>query len=488
MSTATISRILLVDDEPANLDVLCRMLEGRGYELFLAPDGAQGLRVAEQVHPDLILLDISMPQMDGFEVCQRLRSTPATAATPVIFVTARDLRDDVVRGFEAGGVDYITKPYHETEVVARVETHLRLSQLARQLRASNDELMQKNQELEQEIAQRKVLRGQLSVLSSREAERWGLEGFVGQSPTIQRIFDDVRLMQENATPSVLINGESGTGKELIARAIHYGSARRDGPFIPVNCAALPADLAESMLFGHEKGAFTGADEERMGYFEMANGGTLFLDEMGDMPLPLQAKLLRVLEDGDVWRVGAKQGRRVDVRALAATNIDLQQRIREGAFRQDLYYRVARFTVTSPPLRERRDDIPLLARHFLTLLANEMGREVPTLTRQALDRLQEYDYPGNVRELKNIVERALLESGDEPIRPSVLRFPSVPATQVAVSNGEAPQELPMDLDRAAERAKLWVVKSALGRTQGNITEAANLLDTNRNRIYRILGQE
>ena len=483
------AKVLLVDDQPANLDILCRVLETRGYEIFLAPGGHQALRIADRVGPDLILLDVVMPDMDGFAVCSRLKEDEKTRRIPVIFITGRDLKEDIVAGFAAGSVDYITKPFQEEEVLARVQTHLQIDNLTRELSAKNEELVQKNQALEEQIAQRKVLKGQLSVLSEREAERWGLEEFVGNSPTMQRIFTDIRRMQESATTSVLITGESGTGKELVARAIHFGSARRDGPFVPVNCAAMPSELAESMLFGHLKGAFTGADADRVGYFEMAHEGTLFLDEIGEMPLQLQAKLLRVLEDGEVWRLGAREGKKVDFRLVAATNKELPRRIQEDTFRQDLYFRLARFTVEAPPLRQRRDDIPLLARHFLQLFAGEMGRDAPELNPQVIERLQQYDFPGNVRELKNVVERALIESDGEAIQPYHLYFlPDEMPDTAALDSAAMPSGLPLDLDQAAERAKLWVVKSAIAQSNGNISEAAQLLGTNRNRIYRILDQE
>ena len=352
--------------------------------------------------------------MDGYEVCRRLKQDSATRSIPVIFVTARDLTESVVTGFQSGGVDYITKPFQDREVLARVQTHLQINQLTRELAAKNEELAQKNLTLEEEIAQRKALKGQLSQLSEQDVERWGLEGFVGRSPTIERIFKEIRLMQESAATSVLIGGESGTGKELIARAIHFGGARSSGPFVPVNCAAMPRELVESLLFGHVRGAFTGADADRVGYFEMAHEGTLFLDEIGEMPLELQAKLLRVLEDGQVQRIGAKEGKKVDVRVLAATNVEVQDMIQNNAFRQDLYFRLARFTVTAPPLRQRQEDIPLLAQHFLQLFAAEMGREVPDLSAEVLEMLTAYAFPGNVRELKNIVERALIEGGGAEI--------------------------------------------------------------------------
>ena len=481
MTDDTAARVLLVDDQPANLDVLRRLLESEGYRVLLAPNAQVALKSAARALPDLILLDIMMPEMDGFEVCRHLKTDAATRDIPVIFITAKDLHEDVVTGFNAGAVDYVTKPFQEQEVLMRVHTHVRLHLLTR-------ELVQKNQELEDEINRRQKLTGRLSMISQRETEHWGLEGFVGQSPTVQRIFKDIRLMQESAATSVLITGESGTGKELVARAIHFGSARKDEPFVPLNCAALPGELAESLLFGHVRGAFTGADVDRIGYFEMAHEGTLFLDEIGEMPLDLQAKLLRVLEDGEVWRIGEDKGRQVDVRVLTATNVNLQRQIGAGVFRQDLYFRLARFTVEVPPLRRRREDIPLLAQHFLHLFAGEMGREAPTLHAETLEYLSSYDFPGNVRELKNIIERALLESEGGEIQFHHLHFVPQEADGEDSPMLAAHPDLPMDLDLAATQAQLWVVKRAMRETNENISAATRLLGTNRNRIYRLLEQD
>ncbi len=480
------ARILLVDDQPANLDVLCDLLESQGYGVLFAPNGSVALTSAARALPDLVLLDVMMPGMDGYETCRRLKADATTRDIPVIFITARDVQEDVVRGFTAGGVDYIAKPFREKEVLVRLQTHLRLSRIARELDESNRELQEKNRALQEEMEQRRQLKGQLYQLSEREAERWGLRELVGQSPTLEKIFKEIRLMQENATTSVLINGESGTGKELIARAIHYGGPRREAPFVPVNCAALPAELAESLLFGYVKGAFSGADADRPGYFETAHGGTLFLDEVGDMPLALQAVLLRVLEDGQVWRVGANRSTAVDVRVLAATNIDLQQKIERGTFRQDLYYRLARFAVTAPALRERKEDIPLLARHFLQMFAVEMGKEVPELSAAASEQLVQYSFPGNVRELKNIMERALIESGSGDIYPRHLHF----AAQEGVAGGIETSigtsiSLPLDLDQAVQQAELWVVQQIMNQCDGNISKVARILGTSRNRLYRIL---
>ena len=416
-----------------------------------------------------------MPEMDGYEVCRRLKQNDGTRHIPVIFITARDLSEAVLEGFQAGGVDYITKPFRDREVLVRVETHLRLSIMAR-------ELADRNEQLEQEIARREQLTGQLSMISQREAERWGLEGFVGQSPTIRRILKDIRLLQDSSGTSVLIAGESGTGKELIARAIHFGSPRAARAFVPVNCAAMPTGLVESMLFGHVKGAFTGADADREGYFSLAHEGTLFLDEIGDMPPDLQGKLLRVLDDGQVWPVGGRQSRTVDVRVLAATNADLTERLSTGAFRQDLYFRLAHFTVTAPPLRERADDIPLLARHFLELFAHEMGHDAPAIEPDALERLASYSFPGNVRELKNTIERALIESRGGDIAVAHLHFqPEAGATQPQQTVDASGDDIPLDL----EQAERWLIRRAIARADGNISEAARLLGTNRTRIYRAL---
>jgi DNA-binding NtrC family response regulator len=343
------AKVLIVDDVPANLDVLYEALEAQTYNVLVATSGETALKVAARELPDLILLDVIMPQMDGFETCRRLQANPATQPIPVIFLTSRDDAAGTVEGFRVGAVDYIIKPFHQEEVLARIQTHLEhafltraLTEKNRQLQESYRQLAVTNQKLQEEMSQRQTLDNHLSMISRREAEHWGVDGFVGQSQTMQEILREINLLHNASTVSVLITGESGTGKELIARAIHAGSTRAHGPFVPVNCAAIPTHLAESLLFGHVKGAFTGADKDQTGYFELANGGTLFLDEIGTMPEELQPKLLRVLEDGLIRPLGANRDRRVDVRILAATNAPLE------AFRQDLYFRLARFTVTVPP--------------------------------------------------------------------------------------------------------------------------------------------
>jgi len=306
--------------------------------------------------------------------------------------------------------------------------------------------------------------------------------------------EDIRKLHHTGTMSVLITGESGTGKELIARAIHYGGPRAKGPFIPVNCSAIPPDLAESTLFGHVRGAFTGANTDRKGYFELANGGTLFLDEIGDMPLELQAKLLRVLEDGCVIPVGGMYEKHVDVRILAATNVDIQTKIRENAFREDLYYRLAVFTVIVPPLRDRKEDIPLLAHHFLKVFAAEMGMEMPPLSQDGFAVLESYHFPGNVRELKNIIERALIESGGARIQPQHLRFIHTSAvsltsagTEVTTSATPGKEAATLNLPLNLQQAEAFLIKRALRQTEGNMSETARLLGINRTKLYRKIAQ-
>jgi DNA-binding NtrC family response regulator len=481
-------RVLIIDDAPTNLDLLLDLLEPRGYEVLAASSGEEGLRIVESAGPSLILLDVLMPRLDGYEVCRRLKANPATAHIPVIFITGRDEPEAVVEGFRAGGVDYVVKPFHPEEVLARLRTHLSLHELTRRLEARSAELGEANEKLRQEIALRRHAESardeageRLSLIVAREEERWGVQGFIGRSPLVTRVVESVRRVRGVGT-SVLITGESGTGKELIARAIHFGGARAEQAFVPVNCSAIPAELAESVFFGHRRGAFTGADRDRKGCFELAHRGTLFLDEVGDMPTVLQAKLLRVLESGTFTTVGGEREQHADVRIVAATNVDLEAKVRDGRFRQDLYYRLARFTVHTPPLRERVEDIPLLAEHFVRVLSREMARRPPRLRDDALERLQQYDFPGNVRELKNVIERALIESGGASIGYEHLGLPSAPrSTAKTASRRAVVDDLPLNLE-AAERA---LIDRALAESGGNVAMAARLLGVPRMRIYRRL---
>jgi DNA-binding NtrC family response regulator len=482
-------QILIVDDVPQNLDLLADLLEPEGYQLLVASSGQEALKVARLARPSLILLDVVMPDLGGFEVCRQLKADAATAAIAVIFTTARDDERSVVEGFRAGGIDYIAKPLRRDEVLARVRTHLAVHRLTQDLRGQATALGEANEALRREIARRQdaesafdAADGRLSLLSERESMRWDADGLVGSSPTMLAILESLKRVRDFATTTVLITGESGTGKELVARAIHSESSRARHSFVPVNCSAVPGDLMESLFFGHKRGAFTGADRDRKGYFDLARGGTLFLDEVGDMPLPLQAKLLRVLESGAFLPLGGDRELKADVRIVAATNVDLEQRIRDGRFRQDLYYRLARFTVRTPPLRERRDDIPLLARHFLRVFSLEMTRAPPVLGAAALHALERYDFPGNVRELKNIIERALINCDAPQICPDHLALPEKgPPRSAERASPPSFGDVPLNL-QAAER---FLIERALGACKGNVAVAARMLGVPRMRIYRRL---
>ena len=480
------AQILIVDDAPANIRLLRNALESQEYRIIAARDGKRALQIAGELRPDLLLLDIMMPGMDGYEVCRRLKQDPATADIPVIFVTIREEKDFLVKAFGVGCVDYVTKPFEKEEVLLRVETHLKMSRLTQTLARQNSELVSANEVLRQEVARREQAEDalqradeQLSLLSEHEAQRWGIEGFIGKSSTIADVLTSVRRLQTTDSTSVLITGESGTGKELIARAIHFGGPRTSGPFIPVNCSTIPHELAESLLFGHVTGAFTGA-RSRKGYFELADGGTLFLDEVGDMPLELQPKFLRVLDRSGILPVGGTQERVVDVRIVAATNQDLRARMEQGSFREDLYFRLARAIVRVPPLRERPEDIPLLAEHFLSLFAAEMNipKHGPlTLSEDVAAILKAYPFPGNVRELKNTVERALIQSGGARIEPRHLDLfflsQTIPTTPTPV------------VFASREQQRSLAIKQALTVAQGDTARAAQILGTSPVAVYRCL---
>ena len=486
------ARLLIVDDVASNVELLVRLLEPMGHELLVASDGLAALALATRAKPDLILLDVMMPRMDGLTVCRRLKQTPRLAEIPVLFITALDEAVNLLAGFDAGGVDYVVKPFRNEEILARVGTHLALARARCDLLARTTELEILNARLIAErdarrraVDERKAVTAQLSAYSSREAEHWGLAGFLGQSATMAKILADINKLHRNADVSVLISGESGTGKELVARAIHHASARAHAPFIPVNCAAIPSDLAESTLFGHVKGAFTGATSDRRGCFELAEGGTLFLDEIGDMPLDLQAKLLRVLEDGEVLQVGAACAKKTRVRIVAATNADLGQDVATGKFRLDLYYRLARFQLPLPPLRERSGDIVLLAQHFANLFASEMGGVMQSLTPEVVAALEAHPFPGNVRELKNLIERALILAGGETVGVEHLQFGTVPSSRALSTTPTASLSDIAALSFNLHELERLAVQRALGATQGNISRAASLLGVHRARIYRMM---
>jgi DNA-binding NtrC family response regulator len=492
------AKILIVDDELTTVDMLRKTLESKSYRISLARSGEDGLNRVSRIQPDLILLDIRMPGIDGFETCRRLKADESSRNIPVVFITSANQTASVLEGFRVGGVDYITKPFEPEEALIRVETHLKNARLTEALRRQTEALNRKNSELQSEMERReraenalKTAGEQLSVLSQEEAERWGIPGFVAQSGTMTRIMENIRQLHNYDNVSVLITGESGTGKEMIARALHFGGARKSRPFKVVNCGAIPAQLAESELFGHVKGAFTGADRDKAGAFELAAGGTLFLDEIGDMPFELQVKLLRVLQDGSFTPVGGTQEKYVDVRVLAATNANLQNRIQEEKFREDLYFRLNDFEIELPPLRERTEDIPLLTDHILNRFSEEMKIEKPKLSEDALTALMGYSFPGNVRELERIIIRAVILSDGSPIRPQHLPFTPSDASTPPVETANTPPWVDAVLSGKTSYNDVvtdfqrQLVLGVLKACDGNRHETARRLDMHRPNLIRLM---
>ncbi len=386
--------ILIVDDEPDILFVMSANLGREGYSVDTAADGQEALRKAESRDYDVIVLDHQMPRLSGIEFLEKLKSSDGRHANvPVIVVTAFGTIEMAVKAMKDGAYSFLTKPVDYSELSLQVKNAVEKRRLSRELESLRHEV----------------------------EERYHFGNIIGSNPRMQEIFHVVRTVAETDA-TVLIQGESGTGKELIARAIHYNSRRKDRPFVVVSCSALPETLLESELFGHEKGAFTGAIRQRIGRFEQADGGTIFLDEIGEMSPAVQLKLLRVLQEREIERVGGNETIKVDVRVIAATNKDLHRAMQERHFRGDLFYRLNVVPIKLPPLRERMDDVPILAGHFIKKYCEKNGRPVMTLSAQALASLMRYQFPGNVRELENIIERAVIME-----KSGVIRRIDLPAT-------------------------------------------------------------
>ncbi|VTS03370.1 response regulator with -like aaa-type and dna-binding domains : Response regulator with CheY-like receiver, AAA-type ATPase, and DNA-binding domains OS=Singulisphaera acidiphila (strain ATCC BAA-1392 / DSM 18658 / VKM B-2454 / MOB10) GN=Sinac_7189 PE=4 SV=1: Response_reg: Sigma54_activat: HTH_8 [Gemmata massiliana] len=393
-------RVLMIDDEPELLQKLVRhALRDGPAELLVARSATEGLALAANAPPDVVLLDMHLPDGTGLDVFRRLRA--ADRRTPVVFITGSAGTDTAIEAMKEGAFDYLFKPVELEQLKRVVAQALEVSRLVRQPAILADTLPTDDR----------------------------TDAIIGRCPAMREVYKAVgRVADQNV--AVLITGESGTGKEVIARAIYQHGRRATGPFLALNCAAIPENLLESELFGHEKGAFTGADRRRIGRFEQAHGGTIFLDEIGDMPLATQAKMLRVLQDQAFERVGGNETISTDVRVLAATNRDLPEMVARGLFRGDLYYRLGVFTVALPPLRERGDDLPLLVRHYLGRYSRELGREVRDAAPDALEILRAYPWPGNVRELQSVLKQALLLARGELLLPAFLPGSlraSVPAT-------------------------------------------------------------
>ncbi|MFY0576450.1 sigma-54-dependent transcriptional regulator [Cystobacter fuscus] len=442
-------KVLVIDDETNLRKVLAAMLRRDGFDVTVAADGEQGLAEFHKNGADIVVTDLVMPKAGGMEVLRAVNA--ANPDVPVIIITAHGTVDSAVEAIKAGAFDYVTKPFDQSELSAAIA------------KAAKAHV----------VAQRSV-----------RADAKARAAIIGESPQLQEVFKIIDKVAD--TPStVLITGESGTGKELIASALHGASSRRDKPFIKINCAAIPHNLLESELFGYERGAFTGAVTSKPGRFELADGGTLFLDEIGEIPVEMQVKLLRALQEGEFERVGGIKTTRVDVRLIAATNRDLQAEIEAGRFRKDLYYRLAVVPVTLPALRERRGDIHMLAGHFVEKYNRKLNKKIEGIADDALALLQAYNWPGNIRELENLIERVLLFADGplitakdlpEPVRRAATPVPASPAALAETPPGEGGLK---DIVRmkAAELEKDLITK-ALEETGGNVTRAARLLQISR----------
>src|SRR6266699_3511332 len=423
MTAVPKSRILVIDDEAAIRDSLRMTLEYEGYEFLGAATGQEGLALAEREAPDLVLLDVKMPGMDGLEVLDRLRAS--NVAIPVIVVSGHGTISTAVEATKKGAFDFIEKPFASERVLVSLRNALD----QRQLRDENRSL-KKAVEVRHQI--------------------------IGDSAALKQVMAAVgRAAPTNAT--VLIYGESGVGKELVARAIHRNSLRSRDRFIQVNCAAIPEELIESELFGHEKGSFTGATEKQIGKFEQADRGTIFLDEIGDMSAKTQAKVLRVLQEGEVERLGSARTIKVDVRVIAATNKNLEEEIEKGHFREDLYFRLAVIPIHVPPLRERQGDIALLVRHYMESFSRENNTRPKRITQAALEALQRYRWKGNIRELRNTVERLIIMTAGETIDiadlPDILRSPGIAAAKAGGEGDSAKVGTLREFKDTSERAYL-----------------------------------
>jgi DNA-binding NtrC family response regulator len=427
-------RVLVVDDSPSTLEVLRRNLAGEGYRVFASSNVAEAVRMLEGTKVDLVITDLKMPKTSGMDLIRHVREN--LRDTEVMMITGYPSIEGAVKAVKTGAEEYLAKPFTDEELISAVSRVLEKLRMRRSARETSD------------------------------GPSGAAHGLLGESTPVREVLRAVSKAA-STTATVLITGESGTGKELVARAIHYASSRASAPFVPVNCGGIPEGLIESELFGHVRGAFTGATESRAGFFHTADGGTIFLDEISEMSLSMQVKLLRVLEDTEVCMVGSDKPRKVDVRILAATHKDLPALVKRSAFREDLFYRLNVVTIAVPPLRERGSDILLLANHFADRFAAEMGRPSPQFSDDVLQALKNYHWPGNVRELENVIQRLVVMSEgavvEAPDLPSVMRF-SVPAES--------------GLNRTLAQAEAEHVRNVLAAVGGNKTRAAEILGVDR----------
>ncbi len=447
------ARILIVDDEESTRELFAELLQRWGYDVDQTADGHGALKIAAETHPDVIISDLVMPKLDGLALVRALREEQPD--TPVVIITGKGTIDAAVEAVREGVFDFVEKPLDP----ARLKV-----------------ILQRALEKKETLHEMQVLRRRLGQVDS------GV-GLVGNSPPMRRAMELVEKVAPSKA-SVVITGQSGTGKEMVARAIHQLSPRRDKPFIAINCSAIPASLIESEMFGHERGAFTGADQRRLGAWELADGGTLFLDEVGEIPIELQAKFLRVLEEERLRRLGGKSEIMVDVRVISATNRDLKEEIKAGRFREDLYFRLNVFHINLAPLKERREDIPVLVQHFIDKFAREGGKKLQGVSPQAMKLLCDYAWPGNIRELRNTLERAVILCGSGTIEAEHL------PSELAAGGGESaylklPYGLPL---REIEKEYILATLTRLQNNKARTAQALGISEkTLYNKLYRYAGR-
>jgi two-component system nitrogen regulation response regulator NtrX len=443
--------ILVVDDEAAIRSSVAGILEDEGYRTVFAVDGLEALAAAQQELPDLVLLDIWMPRLDGLETLQKLKEL--NPQLTVVMMSGHGTIETAVRSTKLGAFDFIEKPLSLEKVIVTVKNALDMSRLQEENASLRDRVQ-------------------------------GEGEMIGEAPAILQLREQIRLVAPT-NASVLITGENGTGKELVANAIHRLSPRNDQPFVAINCAALPEELIESELFGHEKGAFTGASAQRKGKFDLADGGTIFLDEIGDMSLKTQAKVLRILQEKKFERLGGTRTIEVDVRVVAATNKVLSDEIKAGSFREDLFYRLNVVPFVVPPLRSRREDIPALVNHFLEQFSRREGRERRSLAPEAVALLQQYDWPGNVRELKNIVERLVIMTPGRVIEAEQLPDSISGGDQHRLVGGDK-LEVMLEINslrEAREEFEKEFIAQKLEENDWNITKTAEAIELERSNLHR-----
>ncbi len=443
-------KVLVVEDDPVTRTLVAKTVEGWGHTVQVAEcgdDAWQKFRTERDF--DVVISDWRMPGIDGIELCRRIRQHDKDSYTYFVLLTVADSRDNRIHALEQGADDFLPKPLDVGELEIRLIVARRMTHLRAAVRETS---------------------ARLTLLEEQAWTRREFEGMVGKSATMQEVFRRIRLAAQSDV-TVYFHGESGTGKELAARAIHQQSNRRKGPFVAVNCAAIPADIMESELFGHVRGAFTGAVRDAVGLIAMANGGTVFLDEIGDLPLSLQSKLLRFLEERRVRPVGGAEDRPVDVRIVTATHRDIAERTRTGEFREDLYYRIRVFQIDLPPLRERRDDLPLLVDHFVAALCEQTGRAIDRVSAAGLRAILEYDWPGNIRELRNAIEHAFVIAGSNEIDPDDLPAEVLNSTRARTES------------RGARSATAQEIVAMVEATGGNRAEAARRLGVSRVALWK-----